>query len=552
MNKLTNLPPQSLIENKQKNIALVPGGYKPPTGGHFYIVNEISKRSEIDEVIVLIGHKERDGITKEDSIQIWDIYKKYLSPNVTIKLSSNPSPISDIHEIIRENPQNFYYPVVGMRNQDDIKDQQRFNSLKNKFSNFKPITIPGDPEISGTKARETISDNSYEKFQKYLPIELEDSERKKIWNIIKNNPKSNTKDSYNINQPVGELINKNTTYSENTDTFTKAGGQGILFANINEAVFKSNPLQNILREKYKDFLEKLIIIDKGEQLELNQIRILPKYRNQNIGSKIMTDIVKYADTNNKILTLTPTEDFGSTQDRLESFYKKFGFTNKKQSIKTDDTMVRPLNESKNHNIRYWALYSNIFNKLKDNPTVNYNIFKDKLQGEPLKALEYFYNTYFQNDVVSINENATYSENIDYKQHIKDLTKYYLTIYPNLTSMPKVKFIHNNKENAAHIHTKTGYYDPNTKTIVIYTEGRHPRDIINTFSHEIIHFMQDLEGRLTNINNDNTTQDTELNDIEKQAYLEGSIMFRNYKDSIKENTKLDPFGLIKIIHETFGS
>jgi hypothetical protein len=65
-------------------------------------------------------------------------------------------------------------------------------------------------------------------------------------------------------------------------------------------------------------------------------------------------------------------------------------------------------------------------------------------------------------------------------------------------------------------------------------------------------MQDLEGRLTNINSDNTTQDDNLNNIEKQAYLEGSIMFRNYKDSIKENTKLDPFGLIKIIHETFGS
>ena len=352
---------------------------------------------------------------------------------------------------------------------------------------------------------------------------------------------------------------------ENINAFIKAGGQGILFinandaleqlksfTNINEAVFKSNPLQSTLREKYKDFLEKLIIIDKGEQLELNQIRILPKYRNQNVGSKIMTDIVKYADINNKILTLTPTEDFGSSQDRLESFYKKFGFTNKKQSIKTDDTMVRPLSEAKSHNIRYWALYSNIFNKLKDNPTINYNIFKDKLQGEQLKALEYFYNTYFQNDVVSINENATYSENIDYKQHIKDLTKYYLTVYPNLTSVPKVKFLHNNKENASHIHTKTGYYDPNTKTIVIYTEGRHPRDIINTFSHEIIHYMQDLEGRLTNINSDNTTQDDNLNNIEKQAYLEGSIMFRNYKDSIKENTKLDPFGLIKIIHETFGS
>ncbi len=76
MNSLVKSLIQPILEAEGQNIALVPGGFKPPTVGHFSLVDEVAKNSNIDKVIVLIGHKNRDGVSKEESQAKWDIYKK--------------------------------------------------------------------------------------------------------------------------------------------------------------------------------------------------------------------------------------------------------------------------------------------------------------------------------------------------------------------------------------------------------------------------------------------------------------------------------------------
>jgi nicotinic acid mononucleotide adenylyltransferase len=53
---------------RTKNVALIPGGFKPPTIGHFVLVDEVAQNPNLDKVIVLIGHKVRDGVTKEESL----------------------------------------------------------------------------------------------------------------------------------------------------------------------------------------------------------------------------------------------------------------------------------------------------------------------------------------------------------------------------------------------------------------------------------------------------------------------------------------------------
>jgi hypothetical protein len=134
-------------------------------------------------------------------------------------------------------------------------------------------------------------------------------------------------------------------------------------------------------------------------------------------------------------------------------------------------------------------------------------------------------------IASLNENANYSSHIDYKKQILDLTKYFLKQHPHVKSLPKVIFKHNNTENAKNFFGKTAYYNPETKTIIIYTEGRHPKDLTRSFAHELIHFLQDVEGRLHNIQTTNTNEDNDLNKLEKEAYLKGNIIFRNWSDSI---------------------
>ena len=147
---------------------------------------------------------------------------------------------------------------------------------------------------------------------------------------------------------------------------------------------------------------------------------------------------------------------------------------------------------------------------------------------------------------SINENASYSQNIDYKQMIDDLTNYMLDQGRNIEPLPKLEFVDGDTENAKDFFGKTAYYDPATQTIVLYTEGRHPKDIVRSYSHEMVHHTQNLEDRLEGIEGTNTTADENLDKVEQEANLVGTMTFRNWTDTVNE-TK-DHFGLNALIKE----
>jgi len=120
----------------------------------------------------------------------------------------------------------------------------------------------------------------------------------------------------------------------------------------------------------------------------------------------------------------------------------------------------------------------------------------------------------------------------YPELIKSLTEYMVNQGMNLRPLPKVKFIKDDTENANNFFGKTAYYDPNNSVIVLYTMNRHPKDVMRSFAHEMIHHMQNCENRLQNISTDNTNEDSYLEQIEKEAHSMGSMTFRQWEDSIK--------------------
>jgi cytidyltransferase-like protein len=142
----------------------------------------------------------------------------------------------------------------------------------------------------------------------------------------------------------------------------------------------------------------------------------------------------------------------------------------------------------------------------------------------------------------ISENASYAKDIDYKQYIKELTKDMIRKGMNVTPLPKVIFKHSDVDNAKDFFGKTAYYEPQSMSIVLYTEGRHPKDIVRSFAHEMIHHMQNVEGRLGNITTTNTQEDDNLNDLEAEANLKGTMTFRNWTDKMQEKKNKDPFGI----------
>ena len=117
------------------------------------------------------------------------------------------------------------------------------------------------------------------------------------------------------------------------------------------------------------------------------------------------------------------------------------------------------------------------------------------------------------------------------EYIGSILEYMLDQKMNIKPLPEVK-IKRDAENAANFFGKTAYYDPNKKEVVLYVEGRHMKDVCRSFVHEMIHHIQNVEGRLGNIQTSNTNEDDNLLEIEKEAYLKGNITFRNWEDKIK--------------------
>jgi hypothetical protein len=139
--------------------------------------------------------------------------------------------------------------------------------------------------------------------------------------------------------------------------------------------------------------------------------------------------------------------------------------------------------------------------------------------------------------------------IDLKSQIDRLTQHMIDKGYNIEPLPALEFIDDDITNAEKFLGKTAYYDPINKSITLYTHGRHPKDIARSYAHEMIHHIQNLEGRLGNITTTNTQEDDKLNDLEAEANLKGTMTFRNWTDGLDENTTTSSYPF-KVTDKTY--
>jgi hypothetical protein len=129
--------------------------------------------------------------------------------------------------------------------------------------------------------------------------------------------------------------------------------------------------------------------------------------------------------------------------------------------------------------------------------------------------------------------GTHTKELELKDYITSLTEYMIDQGINITPLPEVK-LRKDEENASNFFGRTAYYDPNNREVVLYITGRHDKDIARSFSHEMIHHMQNLQGSLHSVQTQDTNADSALLDLEKEAYLLGNITFRNWEDNLKNS------------------
>ena len=141
-------------------ICFYPGGFKPPHEGHYEAMKDLASRPYITKVIILIGQKERDGITTSMSKRIWDLYLA-ASPmaKVSVEVSKNASPIKDIFSRMNNDLELIAY-VAGAK--EEVEDQEYFTSLQKAFgTRVMPLSVDEkvvsqNKRLSGTQVRETI------------------------------------------------------------------------------------------------------------------------------------------------------------------------------------------------------------------------------------------------------------------------------------------------------------------------------------------------------------------------------------------------------------
>ena len=87
--------------------------------------------------------------------------------------------------------------------------------------------------------------------------------------------------------------------------------------------------------------------------------------------------------------------------------------------------------------------------------------------------------------------------------------------------------------------KTAHYEPASMEITVYTDGRHPKDMMRSIAHELVHHCQNENGMFDNdySTGENYAQkDPHLRKMEAEAYLKGNMCFRDWEDQYKTKNK----------------
>jgi hypothetical protein len=478
-----------------KVVGVFGGGFQPPTRGHFEVVRKaLEMYPELNQLNIYVGTGGgRSDITQEQSVAIWNIYKDYLPSKVNIIPSSNP--ISSIYSYAKEEPDAQIKWFLGSREgkDEDFTDfEKRTKSALGK-TNIEPINIITSGGVSGTKAR-AVLDNK-EEFLNYLP-NIEDADKEKIYSILRPNP---------INEIVPEPeIDDIDDYADDVLDPIDIDIPPHFVDRVNDK--RNNP--SIEADELYDFFDKLS--DEKDELEdmLDQEDEI-----------VATD----SDTNINI-PLTKDNRKSKLRDKVvvvaKTIMRKKNFLTPNKKLVFEENFFEPLNDTQ------------IDSDTQSEPTrVDY--YKDHIQN--VVPSDFKVEKHNNKIVVTPTpKTKTLEHDPEFKKLLVSLTLHMIENGLNIEPLPDINFIEDDKENAVNILGRTAHYDPNISCITLYTYGRHPKDVLRSYAHEMIHHIQNLEGRIQGIKGHNINEDEYLKELELEAYSKGNMCFRSWENSLNES------------------
>ena len=104
---------------------------------------------------------------------------------------------------------------------------------------------------------------------------------------------------------------------------------------------------------------------------------------------------------------------------------------------------------------------------------------------------------------------------------------------NMSLEPLPEIILNKTPQSNGLLEKTADYNPVDKVITLYTHGRHPKDVLRSLGHELVHSQQDIDGRIGNVETDRMSDSKELAELEDEATRKGYALFRKWTESLRK-------------------
>jgi len=149
-----------LLEQDKQTIALFPGAFKPPHKGHVDVVKKLLDKA--DQVVILVSPKMRDGVSAEESVAVWNLYKKLFDGPVEIRIASSASPVGEVYDVVKNNLDTDFIVAFGKG------EESRYANMANQpnATIFDGGTIEG---ANATNLRMALASKNNDEIAKYLP-----------------------------------------------------------------------------------------------------------------------------------------------------------------------------------------------------------------------------------------------------------------------------------------------------------------------------------------------------------------------------------------------
>jgi phosphopantetheine adenylyltransferase len=329
-----------------KITVLFPGGFKPLTGAHLELATRYAQDPQVERVVMLIGPKERDGITRDKTMEMFELLNS--NPKIQIQSTEFNSPIMAAYEYLFALPEDAtgHFAMAASAKGDDYVRAKDFVPNVDKYAtigdkkgrkipaginatelsiNVDPLTYANGTPVSATVVRQALADDNYEAFRASYP-QYEDAYVKNAWQILKG---------------VREAA-----------LFTKEWWSAALHEDIQEVIEAiMNPKEKTKHDSKINHLRSFLEKHRGEEFVYD----FDNFSKTVVGAKLIESIL----TENYITR----DELAKIEPIVDRFFKRFGIDVDFQGKFTH--FIERLNDPRNEGTIRLDDLENLFRDLSD-------------------------------------------------------------------------------------------------------------------------------------------------------------------------------------------